>query len=100
MWTAGVLELSSDPAEGLLGQRFHIIIASVLNQLRQRRRQKLGAASIRIGFESVPVTITDADVLMQSQNLLNRLFWPFLRGHVGVESAGSPYPDPCDCWWW
>ncbi len=48
MWTAGVLELSSDPAEGLPGQRFHIIIASVLNQLRQRRRQKLGAASIRI----------------------------------------------------
>ena len=97
---ARVFELSSDPAKSLLSECFHITIASILKQLCQCRSQQFGSASICIGFESVPFTITDAEALMQCQGLFYRLFWPFLSGHVGVGSAGSLYPDPCDRWWW
>ena len=97
---ARVFQLSPDPAQSLLSECFHIIIASILEQLCQRRSQQFGSASICIGLESVPFTITDTEALMQRQGLFNRLFWPFLRGHVGVESAGSLYPGLCDRWWW
>ena len=76
------------------------MISSVLQQLRQCRGQQFRSASIRVGFEFVPFTITDTEALMQRQSLFNRLFWPFFRGHVGVGSAGPLYPDCCDRWWW
>ena len=69
--TARVFEFSPDPAKRLLSQRFHIIIASVLKQLCQCRGQEFSSPSIRIGFEPVPFTITDAEALMQSQGLLD-----------------------------
>ena len=69
--TSRVFQFTPDPAEGLLGQRFNIIITSVLKQLCQCRGQEFSSPSIRIGFEPMPFTITDAEVLMQSQGLLD-----------------------------
>ncbi len=46
--TSRVFQFTPDPAEGLLGQRFNIIITSVLEQLCQCRSQQFSAASIGI----------------------------------------------------
>ena len=99
-WATRVFEFSPDPSERLLSQRFHVIITSVLEQLCQCRGKEFSSAPIRIGFEPVPFTITDAEALMQCQSLFDRLFWPFLRGHVGVGSAVSPYPEGLNRFWW
>ena len=99
-WAARVFELSPDPAQRLFSQGFHVIIASVLEQLCQCRGQEFSPTPIRIGFEPVPFTIIDAEALMQCQSLLKRLFWPFLCGHVGVGSAECPYPEGWIRLWW
>ena len=46
--TSRVFQFTPDPAEGLLGQRFNIIVTSVLQQLSQCGRQQFGSASIGI----------------------------------------------------
>ena len=52
-------------------------MSTVLEQLRQGRGQQFRSASIRVGFEPVPVTITDAETLMQISGLFDRLLRPF-----------------------
>ncbi len=94
-----VFQFTPDPAQSLLGQGFNVIIASVLEQLCQCGRQQFGSTSIGVGFKSVPLTITDAEALMQIQRLFNRLFRPFLCRHVAFDQLCSSYPGRCDCWW-
>lgn len=75
--TPGIFQFPSEPAQCLLGQCFNVFMPTVLEQLRQGRGQQFRSASIRVGFEPVPVTITDAETLMQISGLFDRLLRPF-----------------------
>ena len=98
-WASRVFQLTADPSQRLLGQSFHILIASVLEQLCQRRSQQFSATPVGIGLESVPITITDSEALMKNQRLFKALFRPFLRGHVAVGVGdGRAYPHLCEGW--
>ena len=62
---ARILQLSSEPTDGLLGQGFAFRGHPILDQVDQSRREQLGRPAFAIGLQTMPITVSDAQLLMQ-----------------------------------
>ena len=63
--TAGILQLSFDPAKRLLRQFLNVSALSLAEQLHQSRRQQLSATPLAVALQLMPVAIANAEQLMQ-----------------------------------
>ena len=62
---ARILQLSSEPTDGLLGQGFAFRGHPILDQVDQSRREQLGSPAFAIGLQTMPIAVSDAQLLMQ-----------------------------------
>ena len=62
---ARILQLSSEPTDGLLGQGFAFRGHTILNQIDQSRREQLSSSAFAVRFQAMPIAVTDAQLLMK-----------------------------------
>lgn len=61
VWAPGIFQFSSNPSQRLFGQCFHIAAIACLEELSQCRSKQLCSPSIRIGFQPVPIAVSNAE---------------------------------------
>ena len=81
MGAARILQLTSDPAEGLFGETGHILATAIRGQLSQGGHEQLCCTTIGSGFQAMPVPIADFDQIMQLLGQLPGSFRPFSGLH-------------------
>ena len=62
---ARILQLPSEPTDGLLGQRFAFRGHPILNQIDQSRREQLSSPAFAVRLQTMPITVADAQLLMK-----------------------------------
>ena len=62
---ARILQLPSEPTDGLLGQGFAFRGHPILDQVDQSRREQLGRPAFAVGLQTMPITVSDARLLME-----------------------------------
>ena len=62
---ARILQLPSEPTNGLLGQRLAFRGHPILNQVDQSRREQLSSPAFAVRLQTMPITVSDAQLLMK-----------------------------------
>ena len=62
---ARILQLPSEPTDGLLRQRFAFRGHPILNQVDQSRREQLSSPAFAVRLQTMPIAVSDAQLLMQ-----------------------------------
>jgi len=62
---ARILQLPSEPTDGLLGQGFAFRGHPILNQIDQSRREQFSSSAFAIRLQTMPIAVSDAQLLMK-----------------------------------
>jgi len=62
---ARILQLPSEPTDGLLGQCFAFRGHPILNQVDQSRREQLSSSAFAVRLQTMPIAVADAQLLMK-----------------------------------
>ena len=88
--TAGILQRSVDPSQGLLRQGLHLGSLTLAEQLHQSSAEQFGTASLPTPLQLMPVAVINAEQTVQVPGLGKS----FLRPHgLGSIHGVVPFTD-------